>query len=261
MTCCSCCCCSVWCLCTSYEAVFVAARVTGNEHTPLAVVCVRAQECTLVYARFLLFTPLPPLCALKLQNARRINAFLFLSWCDRCSVALSCRCRLPLPKGLDTRDQLLEFHEKHYHAANMALVVLGKENLDHLEGWARECFKEVRSCGTRGRVVCAAAIHLISRLVGHDSVPYFGSVRPFMDRRKGVTSHLEGVSPSFRTHTHMIAHTTLHATHEHVMGPFVRPETATSWRKFAPKQHVFQVRILMLRSGTYALGVSPTQRP
>lgn len=45
-------------------------------------------------------------------------------------------------KGLDTREQLLEFHEKHYHAANMALVVLGKEDLDHLEGWARECFKE-----------------------------------------------------------------------------------------------------------------------
>lgn len=47
-----------------------------------------------------------------------------------------------LCKGLDTRDQLLEFHGKHYHAANMALVVLGKEDLDHLEGWARECFKE-----------------------------------------------------------------------------------------------------------------------
>eukprot|EP00903_Cladosiphon_okamuranus_P013078 g12199.t1 len=51
-----------------------------------------------------------------------------------------------VPQGLDTRDQLLDFHWKHYHAANMALVVLGKEDLDHLEGWARECFKEVREC-------------------------------------------------------------------------------------------------------------------
>eukprot|EP00752_Nemacystus_decipiens_P005957 g5379.t2 len=50
-----------------------------------------------------------------------------------------------VPRGLDTRDQLLEFHGKHYHAANMALVVLGKEDLDHLEGWARECFNEVRA--------------------------------------------------------------------------------------------------------------------
>lgn len=25
----------------------------------------------------------------------------------------------------------------------MALVVLGKENLDHLEAWARDCFNEV----------------------------------------------------------------------------------------------------------------------
>lgn len=49
-------------------------------------------------------------------------------------------------KGLDTRDQLLEFHGKHYHAANMALVVLGKEDLDHLEGWARDLFKEVGDC-------------------------------------------------------------------------------------------------------------------
>ncbi|CAN0237812.1 unnamed protein product [Ectocarpus fasciculatus] len=57
--------------------------------------------------------------------------------------------RLPFPSlGLDTRDQLLEFHEKHYHAANMALVVLGKESLDHLETWARDCFKEVRVSGS-----------------------------------------------------------------------------------------------------------------
>ena len=55
-----------------------------------------------------------------------------MAWC----------CCLCLCKGLDTRDQLLEFHGKHYHAANMALVVLGKEDLDQLEGWARECFKE-----------------------------------------------------------------------------------------------------------------------
>ncbi|CAB1115801.1 unnamed protein product [Ectocarpus sp. CCAP 1310/34] len=50
--------------------------------------------------------------------------------------------------GLDTRDQLLQFHEKHYHAANMALVVLGKESLDHLETLARDCFKEVRASGS-----------------------------------------------------------------------------------------------------------------
>lgn len=63
-----------------------------------------------------------------------------LNWASRvtwyCHFLWSC-------KGLDTRDQLLEFHGKHYHAANMALVVLGKEDLDHLEGWARDCFKEV----------------------------------------------------------------------------------------------------------------------
>ncbi|CAM9405523.1 unnamed protein product, partial [Hapterophycus canaliculatus] len=30
----------------------------------------------------------------------------------------------------------------------MALVVLGKEDLDHLEGWARDYFKEVRDTGS-----------------------------------------------------------------------------------------------------------------
>ncbi|CAM9295676.1 unnamed protein product [Ectocarpus sp. 13 AM-2016] len=55
---------------------------------------------------------------------------------------------LTFPCGLDTRDQLLQFHEKHYHAANMALVVLGKESLDHLETWARDCFKVVRASGS-----------------------------------------------------------------------------------------------------------------
>lgn len=46
-------------------------------------------------------------------------------------------------QGTDTREELLAFHDKHYHAKNMALVVLGKENLDQLELVARECFGDV----------------------------------------------------------------------------------------------------------------------
>ncbi|CAM9402879.1 unnamed protein product, partial [Laminaria digitata] len=62
-----------------------------------------------------------------------------------------------VPEGVDTRRELLAFHGKHYRASNMALVVLGKEDLDHLEGWAKECFKEVqqleggREGGVEGR--------------------------------------------------------------------------------------------------------------
>lgn len=51
--------------------------------------------------------------------------------------------RVVSSQGTDTRTELLAFHRKHYHAMNMALVVLGKEDLDHLENLARECFKEV----------------------------------------------------------------------------------------------------------------------
>lgn len=57
-------------------------------------------------------------------------------------------CPLPwllvIRKGLDTRQELLAFHKKHYHAQNMALVVLGKEDLDELEGLVRDSFREVR---------------------------------------------------------------------------------------------------------------------
>lgn len=52
-------------------------------------------------------------------------------------------CRVFSDQGIDTRRELLAFHEKHYHARNMALVILGKEDLDVLEEWARTCFAEV----------------------------------------------------------------------------------------------------------------------
>ncbi|CAM9553930.1 unnamed protein product, partial [Discosporangium mesarthrocarpum] len=51
--------------------------------------------------------------------------------------------REDVPEGIDTRSELLSFHQRHYRAPNMALVILGKEGLDQLEGWARECFQEV----------------------------------------------------------------------------------------------------------------------
>lgn len=53
-------------------------------------------------------------------------------------------------QGIDTRRELIAFHAKHYKAPNMALVVLGKEDLHHLEALARECFDEVKLALERG---------------------------------------------------------------------------------------------------------------
>ncbi|CAM9761849.1 unnamed protein product [Ascophyllum nodosum] len=52
-----------------------------------------------------------------------------------------------VPEGIDTRQELLAFLERHYSAPHMALVVLGKENLDVLEEWATSCFEEARVSG------------------------------------------------------------------------------------------------------------------
>jgi hypothetical protein len=39
----------------------------------------------------------------------------------------------------------MDFHEKHYSANKMKLVILGREPLDRLEGWAADLFAGVRN--------------------------------------------------------------------------------------------------------------------
>ena len=39
----------------------------------------------------------------------------------------------------------MDFHDKHYSANRMKLVVLGRESLDVLEGWAADLFAGVRN--------------------------------------------------------------------------------------------------------------------
>ncbi len=39
----------------------------------------------------------------------------------------------------------MEFHETHYSANRMKLVILGRESLDILEGWAADLFAGVRN--------------------------------------------------------------------------------------------------------------------
>jgi insulysin len=51
----------------------------------------------------------------------------------------------PESRGVNVRQKFIEFHEKHYSANRMKLVVLGREPLDVLEGWAADLFAGVRN--------------------------------------------------------------------------------------------------------------------
>ena len=51
----------------------------------------------------------------------------------------------PRKRGVDIRKEFIEFHDKHYSANRMKLVVLGKESLDDLEAWVGELFAGVHN--------------------------------------------------------------------------------------------------------------------
>lgn len=46
----------------------------------------------------------------------------------------------PQANGVDVRQHLLRFHEQHYSANNMRVVVVGKEPLDALRAMVTEHF-------------------------------------------------------------------------------------------------------------------------
>ncbi|KAI2864641.1 hypothetical protein CBS12448_2857 [Aspergillus niger] len=49
----------------------------------------------------------------------------------------------PVSRGIDIRKRFIEFHEAHYSANRMKLVVLGREALQELESWVQELFSDV----------------------------------------------------------------------------------------------------------------------
>ncbi|KAK2735024.1 Insulinase (Peptidase M16) [Myotisia sp. PD_48] len=51
----------------------------------------------------------------------------------------------PQARGINIRDEFMKFHDKHYSANRMKLVVLGREPLDELEGWVSELFADVKN--------------------------------------------------------------------------------------------------------------------
>ena len=51
----------------------------------------------------------------------------------------------PRKRGVDIRQEFIKFHDKHYSANCMKLVVLGRESLDELESWVGDLFAGVRN--------------------------------------------------------------------------------------------------------------------
>lgn len=51
----------------------------------------------------------------------------------------------PEARGVDVRKEFMAFHDKHYSANIMKLVVLGREPLDTLEAWVAELFARVEN--------------------------------------------------------------------------------------------------------------------
>lgn len=52
---------------------------------------------------------------------------------------------IPESQGIDVRKKFMDFHERHYSANRMKLVILGRESLDVLEEWAADLFAGVRN--------------------------------------------------------------------------------------------------------------------
>lgn len=52
---------------------------------------------------------------------------------------------LPEAKGIDVRAEFMKFHDQHYSANRMKLVILGREPLDTLEEWAADLFAGVKN--------------------------------------------------------------------------------------------------------------------
>ncbi|KAL2752667.1 hypothetical protein ACRALDRAFT_1083325 [Sodiomyces alcalophilus JCM 7366] len=50
---------------------------------------------------------------------------------------------LPEARGINVRQKFMEFHDKHYSANRMKLVVLGRESLDVLQAWVAEFFSAI----------------------------------------------------------------------------------------------------------------------
>lgn len=74
----------------------------------------------------------------------------------------------PIAENRDLRAELLQWWEDHYCAGRMKLVVIGRQDLDTLEGWVKRSFEPVQNKGKSSVVHDAKAIG--DELLGVSSV-------------------------------------------------------------------------------------------
>jgi secreted Zn-dependent insulinase-like peptidase len=102
------------------------------------------QESEHVWAHWLL-------TQVQCHTAREGHPWRIFSWGNRKSLV-----DMPKENNVETRPLLVDYYNAHYKAEQMALVVLGGEDLDTLQKWVGEIFSTVKS-GKKERVNAKAA--------------------------------------------------------------------------------------------------------
>ncbi|CAN0558548.1 unnamed protein product, partial [Laminaria digitata] len=100
----------------------------------------------------------------------------------------------PKAKGSDVRQQLKEFHSRHYRAPAMQLVVLGGQSLDELQEMVVESFSGVASAAATMAAAAAAA----AAVVGSPSAVVAAAGLPFDSSALGRVFRIQPVNDIHR---------------------------------------------------------------
>ncbi len=100
----------------------------------------------------------------------------------------------------DVRDELVDFHARHYSANIMALVVLGKEPIPRLKQWVTEKFSAIKN-------INAKPLDIAEPLFAEGQLPARMNVVPLADKRvMTLTFPIPALSTFYRSKpTHYIA--------------------------------------------------------
>ena len=111
----------------------------------------------------------------------------------------------PKQAALDMRSELLHFHERHYSAARMTCVVIGREPLDLLQEWAADAFGPVVDCPTASSAMPPMTPTPPMAPMAPSSLPMLLHVDPLEQRR---TMTLYWFVPPQRSAAHLASRPT-----------------------------------------------------
>ncbi|KAI5780940.1 Metalloenzyme, LuxS/M16 peptidase-like protein [Geopyxis carbonaria] len=81
----------------------------------------------------------------RLHQLSKSNSNPDHPYCHFSTGSLQTLKELPAKRGVNVRDEFMQFHARHYSANVMKLVVLGREDLDTLEKWVVELFSDINN--------------------------------------------------------------------------------------------------------------------